>query len=262
MELGLGDKVAFIAGGSRGIGLATALAFAAEGAKVAVAARGPEALAEARERLAVTAGRGRALAIEADMTSEADIGRAVEQTRQVLGGLHAVVANVGSGTGQPGYRHLDRRAWEAMLDVNLMSSVLVAGATLPHLTAQGEGTLCFVSSIAGMEAIGAPIPYGAAKAGLLAAMKGFARDVGAKGVRVNAVSPGNTLFEGGSWAKKIVDPDRKAFFEDYVRREVALQRFAAPNEIADVIVYLSSRRASFMTGSTVVVDGGQTRFVF
>ena len=81
------------------------------------------------------------------------------------------------------------------------------------------------------------------------------------GVRVNAVAPGNVLFDGGSWAKKLENPEKRADIENYVRQEVALQRFAAPAEIANIIIFMASEPASFMTGSTVVVDGGQTRFV-
>ena len=88
-------------------------------------------------------------------------------------------------------------------------------------------------------------------------MKSLSRLVGPQGVRVNAVSPGNVLFPGGSWEKKLVD--RREFFEEMIQREVPLQRFASPEEIANVVVFLASERASFVTGSSVVVDGGQTR---
>jgi 3-oxoacyl-[acyl-carrier protein] reductase len=262
MDLGLRDKVVFISGGSRGIGLSTAAAFAFEGSKVAIAARGPESLAKARERLAEAAGEGRFLVIQSDMTSEKDIERTLDLVEGELGLLYAVVANVGSGAGQPGYEHLDRSIWQAALEVNLLSSVLLADAALPRLTKQGRGSVCLVSSIAGMEAIKAPIPYSAAKAGLMAAMKSYAKEVGSAGVRVNAVAPGNVLFDGGAWAKKLADPEKRASFDNYIRQDVALQRFATPEEIANVIVYVSCERASFMSGSTVVVDGGQTRFVF
>jgi 3-oxoacyl-[acyl-carrier protein] reductase len=261
MDLGLRDKMVFIAGGSRGIGFATASAFAAEGSKVAFAARDQDSLEVARSRLTELAGKGRVVAIQADMRSETDIARALDTAERELGPIYAAVANVGSGTGQPGYGHLDRELWQAALEVNLLASVLLADAVLPRLAKLRRGSLCFVSSIAGLEALKAPIPYSAAKAGLMAAMKSYAREAGSFGVRVNAIAPGNVLFEGGSWAKKLENPEKRADIENYIRQEVALQRFATPAEIADVLVYMASERASFVTGSTVVVDGGQTRFI-
>jgi 3-oxoacyl-[acyl-carrier protein] reductase len=196
------------------------------------------------------------------MSTQAGIRHAWDVTEQKLGTPFGVVANVGSGTGQPGFAHLDREVWQAALDVNLLSGVMLADITLPRLVKQGRGSLCFVSSIAGMEALQAPIPYSAAKAGLMAAMKSYAREAGKAGVRVNAIAPGNVLFDGGSWAGKLENAEKRPVIEAYIRQEVALQRFASPQEIADVIVYMTSEKASFMSGSTVVVDGGQTRFVF
>jgi 3-oxoacyl-[acyl-carrier protein] reductase len=128
---------------------------------------------------------------------------------------------------------------------------------MPHLLKQESSSFTFISSIAATEAIGAPIPYSAAKAAIEMTMKSLSRLVGPQGVRVNAVSPGNVLFPGGSWEKKLVD--RREFFEEMIQREVPLQRFASPEEIANVVVFLASKRASFVTGSSVVVDGGQTR---
>lgn len=261
MDLGLQNDVALVSGGSRGIGLAIAVSLAREGAKVAITARGEESLRDARSRLMEIAGAGRVVALQADMTSESDIRRAIDTVESELGELSTVVANVGSGTGPSGLE-LDVSAWQSMLDTNLLSCVLLAGVVLPRLVHRKRGSFTLISSIAGMEALGAPIPYSVAKAGGLAAMKSYAREAGPAGVRVNAVAPGNILFKGGSWARKMESPERRAGFEDYVRKEVALQRFGRPEEIADVVVFLVSQKASFITGSTIVADGGQTRFIF
>ena len=113
------------------------------------------------------------------------------------------------------------------------------------------------SSIAGCEALSAPLPYSAAKAALINVTKNLSRMVGSHGIRVNAVAPGNVLFPGGSWEKKLTE--NREFFEEYIRREVPLQRFGRAEEVADAVVYLASERASFMTGACVVLDGGQTR---
>ncbi len=256
MDLGLEDRVAFIAGSSRGIGLAVARAFLKEGSKVAVTARGAVDLDKATASLVSAADKGRVLAIRGDMTDPAEIGRAVDQTLSTYGCLDAVVANVGSGS-EPGGWDLSMDTLHSSFKLNLAGSLALATAVLPHLTAQARGSLTFISSIAGFEAIDAPVAYSTAKAAILSAMKSYSRLVGPQGVRVNAVAPGNVLFPGGTWERKLAE--RREFFEEYVRAQVPLQRFARPEEIADCVVFLASERASFITGSCLVVDGGQTR---
>ena len=141
--------------------------------------------------------------------------------------------------------------------MNLMGSVILAREAMPYLLERDHASLTFISSIAGYETIGAPIAYSASKAAIDSSMKSLSRLVGPNDVRVNAVSPGNVLFRGGSWEKKM--EDRSDFFQKMINREVPLQRFGSPEEIANVVVFLASEKASFVTGSCVVVDGGQTR---
>jgi len=138
-----------------------------------------------------------------------------------------------------------------------LGSMALASTVLPHLIARGAGSLTFTSSIVGCEAINAPITYSATKAAVQGAMKSLSRLVGPQGVRVNAVAPGNVLFPGGSWERKLAE--RREFFEQYIQSEVPLQRFGRPEEIANAVVFLASERASFITGACLVVDGGQTR---
>lgn len=256
MDLGLTDKVAFIAGASRGIGLAIAEALLAEGARAVITGRDAAALAQARTTLTGGVDPGLLLVVQGDMTNAADIGQAIDETVAAFGGIDIVVANVGSGTA-PGGWDLSGDDWQAVLNQNLLGSMALASAALPLLIARGGGALTFISSIAGVEAINAPIPYAAAKAAVQSAMKSLSRLVGAQGVRVNAVAPGNVLFPGGSWERKL--SERREFFEQYIQVEVPLRRFARPQEIADAVVFLSSARASFITGACLVVDGGQTR---
>lgn len=256
MDLGLADASVLVAGSSRGIGLAVARGFLAEGARVTITGRDAAALEAARAGLATAFGAERVLAVCGDLTEENDIAAALDATTAAFGPPDAVAANVGGGSGVTGPAP-GRLEWDRLLTLNLLGSVRLAEAALARLTARGCGSLTFISSIAGLETLGAPIPYEAAKAGLMAAMKGYARAVGPSGVRVNAVAPGNVLFPGGSWARKLAE--RPEFFESYIRAETPLQRFGRPEEIADAAVFLASARASFITGSVLVADGGQTR---
>lgn len=256
MDLGLEGRTILIAGSSRGIGLAVARAFLAEGARVAISGRDGMALERARAELAARFGDKQLLAVHGDMTDEAAISAALDQTEARLGPLYAAIANVGNGSGPAGHR-IGTGAWDAMLTTNLLGAVRLAGMALDRLVAQRDGNLVLISSIAGLEAIGAPVPYAVAKSGLLAAMKSYARQVGGDNVRVNAVAPGNVLFPDGTWARKLAEQPERV--QRMLEAEVALRRFGTPEEIADAVLFLASPRAAFITGSVLVADGGQTR---
>lgn len=255
MKLGLEGRTVFISGASRGIGLAIARAFLAEGASVAITGRDAARLEAARVSLAADFDGAQLIAIAADMADEAQIAAALDRTEQMLGPIHAAVANAGTGKSVSGLA-LRKADWIASLEANLMTGVLLASALLPRLVARGAGSLTFISSVAGLEALGAPIPYAAAKAGLQAAMSSYACLAGPSGVRVNAVAPGNVLFPGGTWEIKLAEQQDSV--EAMIRAQVPLARFASPAEIADMVIFLASERASFVTGATMVVDGGQT----
>lgn len=256
MDLGLEGKVAFIAGSSRGIGLAIACAFLREDAKVVITGRNAESLTEAATFLAKQAGSHRVLSVHGNMTDPTDIRRALDETVATFADIDAVVANIGSGTARAGW-DLSWEDWQSALNVNLLGGMALASAVLPDLIARGSGSITFVSSIVGSEAISAPVTYSASKAAVQSAMKNLSRLVGPHGVRVNAVAPGNVLFPGGTWDRKLAE--QRKFVEQYVQSEVPLQRFARPEEIADAVVFLASERASFITGASLIVDGGQTR---
>lgn len=256
MDLGLSGRTALIAGASRGIGLAVAECFLAEGARVVVTGRSHDSLAAAAAALRGRHGGDRVLEIAADMCDAAEISRALAETVAAFGVPDAVVANVGSGSGPRGWA-LDAEAWRDGLQRNFLGGMALAAEVLTPMCGRGSGSLTFISSIAGCEALDAPLPYVTAKAAIHAAVKSLSRQAGGSGVRVNAVAPGNVLFPGGSWERKLAE--QPEVFRRYVEAEVPLKRFARADEIADMVVFLSSRRAEFITGSVMVVDGGQTR---
>jgi 3-oxoacyl-[acyl-carrier protein] reductase len=255
MDLGLQGKVVFVAGSSRGIGRGIAGVFLHEGAKVVLTGRDPQALQAAYAGL--SGGREERVAtFRGDLSSAAVIQEAHQQILGRWGGVDVLVCNVGSGTGTGGWR-LSANDWESVFEVNLWSSVRLVEAFLPAMVEAGRGSILFIGSIAGIESLGAPLPYGSAKAALEKYGQDLARQVSRNGIRVNTIAPGNVIFPGGTWQRKL-DGDT-AGVSAMIRREVPLARFGEPEEIGAAAAFLASARASFITGATLVVDGGQTR---
>ncbi|HET7568253.1 MAG TPA: SDR family oxidoreductase [Gaiellaceae bacterium] len=253
MELELNGAVALVAGSSRGIGLAVAEGFLREGASVAICGRDADSLAAAEARLA---GGERVLAWRGDAGDPERIPELLDAVRSRFGRLDALVANVGSGRGTRGW-DVAADEWLASLQTNLLGSMSLVRAAAPLLQ-DGGGSVTCVASIAGLESIGAPVPYEAAKAGLVHAAKALSRSL-APAVRVNVVAPGNVLFPGGRWEElRAADPEG---VDEMLRTQVPLGRFAEPAEVADAVLFLSSPRAAFVTGACLVVDGGQSRGV-
>ena len=260
MDLGLAGKACLVVGASRGIGRAIALQLAREGARVAAIARGAEGLASVTRELA-EAGGGPHATIAADVMTASGARDAVDSSVAALGGIDVVIANVGKsfarswGPNADGSAALTDDDLAHSLDMNVWSGARIASRALPHLVAS-RGALTFISSVWGREAGGAP-GYNVAKAGVIAMAKALARDYAPHGVRVNAVAPGSILFPGGGWDRRQhADP---AGIADMIERELPFGRFGTPEEVANVVAFLSSPRASWIAGACVVVDGAQSR---
>ena len=256
MDLGLRDSVAIVGGSSRGIGLSIARTLLVEGARVIITGRDEEALGGAAEELIAEFGTDRVHAEHADLVEAGDALRVAGAARERWGQIDCAIANVGTGTGASGWE-LDETEWERLFQLNFTAGRRLAEAVLPGMIHAGGGAIVFVSSITGLESNAAPIPYSAAKAALLSYSKNLATRAGAHDVRVNSVAPGNVLFPGGTWERKLAE-DRERFTR-FVESEVPLRRFGHPEEIANVVAFLVSERAAFITGACVVADGGQTR---
>jgi 3-oxoacyl-[acyl-carrier protein] reductase len=202
-------------------------------------------------------GLNRVLAISGDSADENAWPDVLHQIRTAWGGLDIVVANVGDGRGVPDALP-DRQDFASSWRTNFTTAELATRATLPLLEESG-GCLLYVSSIAGLETIGAPTDYSVAKSALIALSKQMARKLAPR-VRVNCIAPGNVLFPGGSWDTKIqADAGRVA---SLIEATVPMKRFGTPQEMADAALFLCSERAGFITGACLVVDGGQTVGLF
>ena len=257
MDLGLKGRTIFVAGASRGIGLGIVEACLAEGAKVAITARGAEALEETRERLAGQYGEDSLWAMAGDLRQTAVIEKALAGAEKALGPIYGSVANVGLHPCPPG-AEVDDDTWDAGFTQNLTSAWRLARGAYRMMAPRGEGSVLMISSIAGLGALGTPLTYGTAKAAMNHLGKELAKITGPSGVRVNTIAPGNIIFPGGSWQERMDGP-RAANWQRWIDREVPMKRYGLPEEIGSVAAFLMSPKASFVHGTVVPVDGGQTR---
>jgi len=253
MNLDINNKKVLITGASRGIGLAIAKSFLQEDAQTCLVSRGSKILFENEKKLQDEYGAGNIFALKCDCTDKRSLENLKQEITKKWNGVDVVVVNVGDGRSVPDSLPDDEQ-WKKTWNSNFESALQTARIFLPMLK-KSNGCLLFVSSIAGMEAFGAPTDYSTAKSAIIALAKNMARKL-APGVRVNVIAPGNVYFEGGSWDEKIQQDKKRV--DEIIKSTVPMNRFATPQEIADSAVFLCSDRANFITGVTLVVDGGQT----
>jgi len=256
MDLGLAGKVAIVTGSSRGLGLASARALVAEGCHVCLSARNEDALSAAALDLTPAAASGaEILAVAADLATSEGVQSVVDATVSRFGGVDVLVNNVALARGADLLGTTDAD-WQEAIDQTLFPAIRASRLVVPSMRARGGGVIVIISSIFGREA-GGRMTYNAVKAAEISLGKSLARDLATDNIRVVSVAPGSIAFPGGSWWKRQqADPEGIAAF---VKAELPFGRFGRAEEVGDVVAFLASARASWISGTAIVVDGCQSR---
>ena len=247
MEIKFKSKNVVIAGGSRGIGRSIALAFAADGANVSICARGAESLAAAKAEIAKSGGRVHVA--PCDLADGAAVTRYVNEAAGALGGIDILVNNA-SGFG----RTDDEDGWARSVNIDLMSGVRASQAAVPHMEKSGGGAILNITSISGFAASTRTPPYAAVKAAMINYTQTQGLVLAPKKIRANSIAPGSIEFPGGVW--DIAKRDNPKLY-DGILRSIPWGRLGTPEEIASVALFLCSDAARWITGQTIIVDGGQ-----
>lgn len=256
MDLGLAGKVAVVTGSSRGLGLASAKALVSEGARVCVSARGRARLGEAVAELRAVAGADDSVVgVEADLSTADGVASVIDRTVDAFGGLDILVNNVGKAGGTDIVDTADAE-WQAALEQTLYPAIRASRLAVPLLRRRGGGVIIMIASIWGRES-GGRMAYNAVKAAEISLAKALAGQLAGDNIRVNSVAPGSISFPGGSWAtRQAEDPDGMAAF---IARELPFGRFGRAEEVGDLVAFLASSRASWVSGACITVDGCQSK---
>lgn len=256
MDLLLTDKIAIVTGSSRGLGLATARTLVTEGCRVCICARGSEQLAAAAVEVEASARRpNMIMMVQADVSTADGIALVVDRTVETFGGLDILVNNVGRAAGTDLLDTSDAE-WQAAIDETLFPAIRASRLAVPHMKQRGGGAIIMIASIWGRES-GGRMTYNAVKAAEISLGKSLAQQLAALNIRVNSVAPGSILFPGGSWHKRQQsDPQGIA---DFIKRELPFGRLGRAEEVAAVVAFLASARASWVSGASITVDGCQSR---
>jgi 3-oxoacyl-[acyl-carrier protein] reductase len=248
MNIDLSGKRAIVAGGSRGIGRAIALAFAEAGASVSICARGAEALEAARAEMAARGAT--AHAATCDLADGDAVAHYIAEAAEALGGIDILVNNA-SGFGGTD----DEAGWEKSLSVDLMATVRATRAATPFLEQSAAAAILNISSTSAFHPSVRSTPYGVAKAAVIQYTRNRAAALAPQRIRVNCIAPGSIEFPGGSWEKRKTDNPP---LYNSILRGIPFGRLGHPEEVAQVAVFLVSPLANWVTGQTIMVDGGQT----
>jgi NAD(P)-dependent dehydrogenase (short-subunit alcohol dehydrogenase family) len=256
MNLGLEGKVVIVTGGSKGIGLACARAFLMEGGRVAIASRSPENLEAARRDLAAPAQE--LIAVPCDLTGRTAAKAMLEEVEQRLGPVDVLINSAGAAKRYLP-EDLSAEAWHAAMDAKYFTYIHAMDAALPAMAKRGKGAVVNIIGMGGKVATPIHLPGGAANSALMLATVGLANVYGPKGVRVNAINPGATMTERLREALKL-EAKTHGLSEDEVlaqrQAKVPLKRYAAPEDVANLALFLASDKASYITGAIVPMDGG------
>ena len=259
MELGLKGRVALVAAASKGLGYATALGLAREGARVAICARTESDINEAATRIAGETG-AEVLPLVADVTNPEDVARVVDETAAKFGGLHILVPNSG-GPPAGTFEALTPEQWQAGLDSTLYAAVRMIRAALPYQKAARWGRIVVITSTSARQPIPGLLLSNTFRSGILGMLKTLSQEFAAYGITCNNVAPGSYDTDRLKHLhQRNADQQGISFAEarKQAEQKIPLGRLGRPEELAGMVVFLASEAASYITGQTIVVDGGQT----
>ena len=253
MDLQLNGKRILITGGSKGIGKAIAQAFISEGAIVTIAARDRDVLNVTREEL-----NQRVSIIKADITIESERENLMDTFIEQHGSIDVLINNAGGSNGST-VSSTDMNLFYQAMELNYFSAVHLSKLAVEHMKKQRSGSIINITSIYGRES-GGKVTYNNSKSALISFTKSLANEVISDGIRVNSLAPGSILHDTGNWLKRMKEDPKK--IQEFVKKEIPAGRFGTPEEIANVVTFLSSDKASWIVGASINVDGGQSRMNF
>ena len=261
MNMELNNQSVLITGSGSGIGRGIAKGFIKEKALVIFTGRDERALENTASEFSNLYGKDKVLYFLGDLQLPDTLQSLNNFITEKVGGLDHLVCNIGSGQSVPPLDE-DVSEFQRMLDINLLNAVGIVNQFFPLLekSVSKDGcfpSITFVGSICGVETLGCPVAYASAKSALISYAKNISFPMGKKGIRVNVVSPGNIMFPGSTWEKKIAEDPEKV--DAMLKNEVPLQCFGNIEDVANTIVFLASERAKFVNGANWLIDGGQTR---